>query len=252
LLNHPLIANVRSIPSSKSFDHWIVAIADAGDILVYDGVAPAVRLRTAEFLGLWNGVGILVSPLNSSPLLLLWAGRVAIFQIGFIAVAALCWFGLPRHIQFRESLMRQAVAFVIVTTVLAFVGQWIFGDWRNYGEGVAVAAAPFRSATFTHGTLADARRASQSADELLIDARNERDFNSGTIPNAVNIPVYASVWNMREYLQGVDKHISVVVFCQSNACDYDEVIARNLSLIGFTKVVVCNEGWREYSLQSNR
>lgn len=251
LLAYPLIANVRSTPTSRAFDHWVLAVADAGDILIYDGVAPQARISVAEFLGMWNGVGIIVSPRGSYPLQSLWAGRAAVLQVGLLAVLVLHSAFSPILKKAQPSFSRQTLAVGLTTVGLALIGQMVFGDISSHFQGVTVASAPFQTPRFTHGTLADARRASETPGHLLIDARYEQDFRAGSIPNAVNIPVYASVWSIRESLRDVDRQSPVAVFCQSKACAYGEVVARNLNLLGFEQVVVCDEGWREYSSQGD-
>lgn len=251
LLNCPLIANVRSTPTSNVFDHWIVVVCDGGDVLIYDGVAEGTRIRPAEFLALWNGIGITVTPPSSNPLLVFWGIRAAALQLavfGLLLVSPV-W---PRIREFLQlSFSRQVVAIGAATIILSLLGQFAFGNIINHVQGVVVASAPFESPRFRYGTLVDARRASESREYLLIDARYERDFLAGTVPSAVNIPVYASIWNMRQFLQDVDRRTPAVVFCQSKACTYDEVVARNLNLLGFEQVIVCDEGYREYLLQTD-
>jgi rhodanese-related sulfurtransferase len=146
-------------------------------------------------------------------------------------------------------MLSQVFTIGVATLMLALLGQAAFGDLRHHFQGVAVASAPFRAGAITHGSLSDARRASQTPGYLLIDARYEQDFRAGTIPNAVNVPVYASVWSIRQYFRNVDRQTPVVVFCQSKMCEFDETVAQNMSLIGFEHVLVCDEGWHEYSSQ---
>ncbi len=68
-LDCPVIANIRSDPTAKQFNHWVVAIRDEDGVIIFDGTNQQAKLLIAEFLGVWSGLGILVSREGENPLL---------------------------------------------------------------------------------------------------------------------------------------------------------------------------------------
>ncbi len=144
---------------------------------------------------------------------------------------------------------KQFLLIALGTALLAGLGNAIMADPENHQRGVAAATSAHAKSGFREGTLDDAQLASQDPAKLLIDARMERDYNAGSLQEAVNIPVSASQWSIRDYLECVGRETPIIVFCQSSRCGYDEAVATNLVNLGFQNVTVCNEGWHEYQLK---
>ena len=135
---------------------------------------------------------------------------------------------------------------LMASVATAAFGLPLLADPMNHSRGVRVAAAPFATDSVREGTLETLRSATADPRRLLIDARLERDYEYGSLARAVNIPVNASLWQIREFLQGVDRDTPVVVFCQSSSCGFDETVGRQLSLLGFRDVTVTREGYAEF------
>lgn len=245
-LEDPLIANVRSTPSSREYDHWVVVSYQDGNILSYDNLAQLpVKMSIAEFLGIWSGMGIVVSRDEKPVLWNLWMGRLILIQTG-ILVAVVLKFLLTRSKQKTSYRFHELTVILTVTILLTVVGMSIVGDGFHYFSGIQMATAPFQEPSFHVGTLEELRSDAVDDHALLIDARTPPDFRYGSITGAINIPVYASIWEIRDYLKGVNRDLPIFVFCQSEHCAYDETVARNLFLLGFQNITVCEEGWAEY------
>ncbi len=246
LMDCPLIANVRISPTSNRFNHWVVAVPSDAGVTIYDGLQTPYDISTAAFLGSWSGIGICVTRPESSPLASIWLGRCSLLlSVGIVGVAALrnrrvtAPSGTPRP-------LKQFGALCIASVALCIAGNAVFGDLVHHGEGVAVATASSQGGKYRVGRLEDAKRASSSRDELLVDARREVDFRLGTIDGAVNVPVTASIWAINRYLEKLDRETPIVVFCQSARCEYDETVAAQAVSLGFTDVTVCDQGWVEF------
>lgn len=246
LIQCPLIANVRSSLNSNRFDHWVVAMPNATGVLIFDGRKKPYTIPTAEFLAMWSGVGICVTRDVPTPLLSIWLGRSSIL----LMVALLAVLAVRSRVSLAlvgpSTLFNQLLGFCFTSFVLAIPGNLIFGDLPHHAKGVAVATASGGKATYRSGTLDDARKASASDDMLLVDARLETDYRLGTIAGAVNIPVSASHSEIENYVEKLPRSTPVVVFCQSVSCGFDETVASEFTLLGFSDVTVCNEGWAEF------
>lgn len=245
LIDCPVIANVRMSPTSNRFNHWVVAVPSDAGVTIIDGLQKPYEVGTAEFLGIWSGVGICVSRHDSNPLLSIWLGRISLFLAALIVCVPIL--KMLRALELHASMCKQLIGLCAASLMLAMVGNAAFGDLLNHRKGVAVATAAIQGGRYRIGTLDHATKASTSSDILLIDARREQDYKYGTIKGAVNIPVTASIWAIDKYLQKLDRRTPLVVFCQSAKCDYDETIGAQLVSLGFSDVTVCDEGWSEYN-----
>ena len=78
----------------------------------------------------------------------------------------------------------------------------------------------------------------------FIDARDESDYNAGTIQGAVNIP-YHKLDQFKDKLNGMPKEQVYVVFC-SAACDVSIDLAYAMAKMGFTKLYIFHGGWDEW------
>lgn len=241
----PAIANVRATPSTSQFNHWVMVLNEGDQIVVYDGPDKRVKIPMAEFLGLWSGLGILVSSENKTPIYDIWLGRLGVFQFVIAAVLMVCSKRLKSIASKVTGAKSQILLIGVGTLVLALMGNALFGDLRHHRAGVATAAAP-NQGQYRTGKLTDVQAAIADPAALLVDARLARDYQVGSIKRAVNIPVSASTWDIQEYLSNVPRETSVVVFCQSARCGFDEQVAMQLVGLGFENVTVCDEGYAEF------
>ncbi len=86
---------------------------------------------------------------------------------------------------------------------------------------------------------------------LFIDAREEEEFNCGTIPGSVNIPFEEMPdGDLTRYLDsamnGVDKDRSLIIFCSGEECDLSLHLGRLLQTYGYTQPYVFFGGSREW------
>lgn len=247
----PLVANVRVSPSSDRFDHWVVALWNDGGVVLHDGVQKPHKFSIAEFLGNWSGIGIAVTNSQNDPVLPhIWLGRLCLVEIA-VLVGILC-IRISRYAAWeaRREIRpdwRTILGMSVLSTIFAVGGNLVFGDIPHHNAGVRVATASSGVTKYKKGTLSDAEKASNGSHRLLVDARYEEDFKHGTIPGAVNIPVSASQWAIRDFLESLDRRTQIVVFCQSQYCSFDDTVAAQLTDLGFSDVTACSEGWAEFS-----
>jgi rhodanese-related sulfurtransferase len=241
-LDAALIANVRGPPTSSQYNHWVVARFQDREVWIYDGTGGPVRMPVADFLGVWSGLGIVVTKAGSDLGFPFWLGRLLILQVGIVFALVLRVF----RERVGDSLRRGVLTIFATAAATAAIGLPLMADLANYSRGVRVAVAPFVADSFRKGTLETLRAATADPRCLLIDARFERDYGFGSLPRAVNVPVNASLWRIREFLRDIDRDTPIVVFCQSSSCDFDETVGRQLTLLGFRDVTVTREGYAEF------
>ena len=78
----------------------------------------------------------------------------------------------------------------------------------------------------------------------FIDARDEADYNAGTIKGAINIP-YHKLDDFKPKLEKMLKNKVYVCFC-SSACDVSIDLAYAMAHMGFTRVYIFHGGWDEW------
>jgi rhodanese-related sulfurtransferase len=77
-------------------------------------------------------------------------------------------------------------------------------------------------------------------DSILIDVRTEKEYNSGTIPNAINIPVD----ELRQHLNDISKDKAIYVFCEVGQRGY--LAQRILNQHGFNRVKNLSGGYSSW------
>ena len=78
----------------------------------------------------------------------------------------------------------------------------------------------------------------------FIDARDEADYNAGTIKGAINIP-YHKLDELKPKIEKLPKNKVYVCFC-SSACDVSIDLAYAMAHMGFTRVYIFHGGWDEW------
>lgn len=82
---------------------------------------------------------------------------------------------------------------------------------------------------------------------IVIDARSEHEFNTGRIPDAINIPYDEFVDYFDTLKERVPVDATVVCYCESVTCEESENLATELKLMGYTDVLVYKGGWKEWT-----
>jgi rhodanese-related sulfurtransferase len=78
---------------------------------------------------------------------------------------------------------------------------------------------------------------------ILVDARFPEDFDTEHLRNAINIPPILSLDECRGALDGVEQSKRILIYCQSNGCPYSEKVAKKLLALGFSNIVLFEDGW---------
>ncbi len=144
---------------------------------------------------------------------------------------------------------RAVVAVLSAVLALLVVAPLLFGFspiGSQHRYAVNVALLPAQPARFRDASLDELVNAAGDLKVLLVDARLPEDYATGTIGNAVNIPPFAEVQEIGEFLEGIDKSKQIVVFCQSESCEYSGIIAKKVCRLGFQNVAVSQAGYKEY------
>lgn len=250
-LNRPVIANVRSSPYIPTFDHWVVARVSGSSIVIQDGPAPPVRVNAAEFAGMWNGVAIMfANDRIMASKLVFSGGRLSIVLLWVLIAACFRWM-FSRNVQSRHPMCVELAGCAlllmsIVAVTSTFIALFCHGDVTFSSSGRRISVAPFTRPELPSVSINSVGTGKQDCDSLLIDARYARDFAHGAVPGAINIPADVSIWSLSAIMSGIPRGIPITIYCQTEQCDFDEIVAKNLFVLGFESISICRDGWRDY------
>jgi rhodanese-related sulfurtransferase len=205
-------------------------------------------LPLAELLALWDGTGLVISREPTAT----WSLRAGAWLeqgifLGFTAaVLAAARFGGRRLGVGRRRLV-PAVLLILLGIGLAAAGHVIHDEgFLHNRAAVATVIGRHFSPELPSLSVAEVETLLGQPHVTFLDARFPRDYESGHLPGAINLPVYAGLVERAHVLATVPLTDRVVVYCQSTHCPWGEVIAADLSFRGYPNVTVFAGGWNEW------
>jgi rhodanese-related sulfurtransferase len=249
----PMAMHVRQPGFRQPFDHWVLLIDIAGgNADVFDGGAGVVRLPLGELLSRWDGLCVAVAPDGAtmySDVCARTAARVAagaaLLGLGIALAATLAWGLRNRVIAFRIVVLAMACA--AAAAVVHVAVPWGLGSASACIETrVALSDAELPSAT-----LDEAVAAGRDAGQGLVDCRFEADFLAGSLHGAVSYPVNADRELRLLRRRDWQAKSRLVLFCQSERCDFAKAVGRELANRGFQDVRIYSGGYREWQRMQN-
>ena len=162
--------------------------------------------------------------------------------VGHGLLLAGMWAGLFSLRHFSETpTARQPKRYVSVTATVSLVLML-----------AAPMTIPFRAASFQDhldttetATIADVRRAIDTGEAVLVDARPAFEYEIGHIPGAINIPVDSE--NLQSLYEAYRlQGRALIVYCIGPYCDAAERLAARLKSLGHRRVRVFPGGWEAW------
>ena len=80
------------------------------------------------------------------------------------------------------------------------------------------------------------------SEKIILDVRTAKEFNSGAIPNSINIDYQADGFG--ESVDGLDKSNTVYIYCQGGV--RSSKAARIMEGKGFEKIIELKDGFSSY------
>ena len=82
---------------------------------------------------------------------------------------------------------------------------------------------------------------------VILDARSPQEYEEGHIPGSINIP-HDQIPQYQDVLTNeVSNDAHVICYCRSPTCDFSDLLATELKVIGWEDVSVFSGGWEEWS-----
>lgn len=140
----------------------------------------------------------------------------------------------------------------LASNAINSTGIPVFGEYRELSSGDGPIIPPDVDPGDPPFIGIEVAQMEHSAGQALyVDARDEAEFECGTIPGSISIPFdYLPEEDLGEFLASalgqVAKDKLIIVFCSGEECDLSLHMGRNLQAFGYTQVSIFFGGAREW------
>jgi len=153
------------------------------------------------------------------------------------------------------KILRNAILQAIAITAVSAVVGFAFNSFSRNGINPfrtlpEVPAAADSAQAGAEGIriidLVEARRVVESG-ASVIDARRKSAYDEGHIPGAILFDYFDMGTYRDQVLPLLSNEGEIMVYCSESTCDDSELLAKELYLLGFTKLLVFKGGFAEWS-----
>lgn len=262
-LQYPSILLLSRHRDSVAFHHWVLVLHAGEDrVQVMESPGSKEVLTYAQLLAQWDGVALVVYPDSSTKLSEDRSSAASRWTLAiFAAVMALGLFAgrkcLPASLHTADFRPRRALlgtSSILVVGIVAALFWHAFaptGFVRN-AQAIALVKSRFFSRNLPQVSRAELAELIESNRAVVVDARFADSYLAGHIPSAINVPVHVSPTALQEFAQEIPRGKKVVVYCQSDQCEYDDRIGSQLHLLGVKDVALYHGGWKEWKAWKRR
>jgi rhodanese-related sulfurtransferase len=260
---YPVILHVKSDTNKKEYNHYVLFLGvQNGRAIIFD---PPNQVELAPFHELvtrWNGNGLIVSRIQIDLGSIFWpVWKQLIIYTGIIVTIVLMvhWGRQRWRISlYRISLPRffgLSIVQSIGLLLVALLGGMCYHFINN--EGFLAHSNTTTSIELAHlGNFIPKINKTKvgqllKIDTVFIDARYEHDFEAGHLDGAINIPVNTIDEKRQELMASFARDVHIVVYCQSDNCQFAEKVAIKIMSDGFSNVSLFRGGWRKWETTGN-
>jgi 3-mercaptopyruvate sulfurtransferase SseA len=156
---------------------------------------------------------------------------------------------------FRE--LAGGVALMIVAAALGIGANAVCPDGVALIQKGEVVATAQHGPVDTTSTVTPTAKGAISIEEMkqqfdaktavIIDARSTEEYEEGHIPGSINVP-YDRIPDFQDVLtREVSNDAHVICYCRGPSCDFSDLLATELKIIGWQDVSVFSGGWEEWT-----
>ena len=150
-----------------------------------------------------------------------------------------------------EAAILQAIALLVLALIVGFA----FNSFSRNGISpfrqlarvpVASDSTQVRAGGIRIISLEEAKLAVESG-ARIIDARRKEDYAEGHIPGAMLFDYYDMGSYRDQVLPLLSQEQEIMIYCSEASCDDSELLAKELYLLGYAKLLVFKGGFAEWS-----
>jgi len=261
--DYPIIMHVKLSMKSQEYNHYILFLGTKnGHAKIFDPPNPIKLVSFAELAPQWDGTGLVVSaePIDLGTVFDPALRRFIIYASILIAgILALHWAKrfLPvtlfnSRIKMMGLSVGQAAGFVIAAILVGIF--YHFADDEGLLANVNATASIQKAHAGNFVPKISEREVHKllETDTIVIDARLSPDFEAGHLKGAFSVPVDANDVERQKVTANIAKDARIVMYCQSSACKYAEIVAIKLIDDGYSNISIFKGGWAEWVAKNSK
>ena len=246
LIQGPWIIHVASDGQLRLKNHWLLVYSiSGGQAEIFDVEQGRVSVPVADILARWDGIALLLRShteeglVSSFPQVVetgVTLATLVIFAAIALVFGRLLERGLSRWMAHPISLMISFIA------VLVFA----FSTSRVTTSSVDRINSEFASIEIEHvdESFVLEELKSDPSEMVLVDARYALGDET-ILEHTVSLPVDASDFALSQFIEKYNKKKVLVLFCQTEFCEFSEIQAKRLYRHGVRNVAIFNGGVEE-------
>ncbi|MCF7959310.1 MAG: hypothetical protein K9M08_01095 [Pirellula sp.] len=241
----PLVLHVSPRGRPGKYTHWLLFLGiQDGKALVKDGEGGSFLVDVSDLVSRWDGIAVCVFSRNQSPPNFV-STDIFVFTLQIAVALSLVFLGSSVfHCLLSPTLMNELVVFCCVI-LCGFVACYCSPSIPKIRRANAFAIAHELGATQFPEISIDELSCvchDPSNSSVIIDCRYDFDFVDAHLPNAVNMPVDIATVQLLEMTHGLPLTTEFVLYCQSAGCHFSDIIAGELTRLGFHRLRIFRPG----------
>ncbi len=140
-----------------------------------------------------------------------------------------------------KEILSIIILVILFSTAYTLITYKDFNFLRRALNKSSKPAAKILSDSFREISIDEALKILQTHKPLIIDARNEIDYQSVHIKDAINIPV-KNFENYIDLIFSLPKDTLIIIYCEGIHCNLSHQLAEKMTNFGFTNLNIMYEG----------
>jgi rhodanese-related sulfurtransferase len=255
--------HVKLNATSKSYDHYELFLRTENDkARLFNPPDSPGLVPFHELAPRWDGIGLIISakPMDLRAIMAPAKKRAILHMvIALAAILVVRWVrrSLPKTIQdSRGKLpvlsMIQGIGFVTVALICGIGYHYVNNEGFLAHSGATRSIQQAHAGNFIPKISSNDVRRLLDGNTVFVDARLVRDFEAGHLEGAISLPVDANDIEYKKTTADIAKDARIVLYCQSSACKYAEIVAIKLIENDYSNISILRGGWVEWVARNGK
>lgn len=250
----PVVLHVAQ--QGSKYNHFTLYLGRKdGCLRLLDPIDGVIDSSPAELAAYWDGHGLLLSRDAVNVQSLLWRSYLEYGLYYTAAIAILWWLRKTRPREARQlTTARRIIRSLLQAGGMSAVAVSFALIQHGTSEAGLLGNEPATARVIEDNLMTFVKKVNaadipqlMAQGAVFVDARFPGDYEAGHLDRAINIPPFLDRSQRSERLAAVRADQTVVVYCQSEGCDYARRVATHLLKDGHAGIVIFKGGWHEWS-----
>jgi len=263
ICHYPVILHVKSVLESQEYNHYELFLGtDNGKAKLFNPPGPLERVSFQDLIPRWNGNGLIVSPEPIDHASIFGPSRKRLIM--YVAAAIAVILALHRAKRWLPEAMLnsrgklfglsigQGAVFAIVALLCGMLYHFANDAGLLANTDATAAIQQAHAGNFIPKIGEGKVHKLLSSGAVFIDARFARDYKAGHLKGAISLPVDANDVERQKVTADISKDSRIVMYCQSSACKYAEIVAIKLIKNDYSNISIFRGGWAEWTTKNGK